>query len=75
MKKKSVKNTKGTRRKFVLTDTTLFLVLVIPGQNCAAEVFHSGDSDSTAVMAAACFGAMFGFKGVPEKNYKVSTQI
>ena len=38
VKKKSVKNTKGTRRKFVLTDMTLFLVLVIPGQNCAAEV-------------------------------------
>ena len=35
-------------------------------------MFHSGDSDSTGVIAAACFGAMYGFKGVPDPNHKVS---
>ena len=33
-------------------------------------MFHAGDSDSTGVIAAACFGAMYGYKGVPEGNYK-----
>ncbi|KAL0963901.1 hypothetical protein UPYG_G00315130 [Umbra pygmaea] len=32
--------------------------------------FHGGDSDSTAVIAAAWWGALFGFRGVPEINYK-----
>ncbi|KAM4608613.1 ADP-ribosylhydrolase ARH1-like [Polymixia lowei] len=32
--------------------------------------FHGGDSDSTAVMAAAWWGAIYGFGGVPERNYK-----
>ncbi|XP_055954705.1 ADP-ribosylhydrolase ARH1 isoform X2 [Patella vulgata] len=32
--------------------------------------FHGGDSDSTAVMAACWFGALYGYKGVPESNYK-----
>ena len=34
-------------------------------------MFHSGDSDSTGVIAAACYGAMYGFKDVPENLYKV----
>ena len=32
-------------------------------------MFHAGDSDSTGVIAAAWFGAMFGFSNVPERNY------
>ncbi|XP_064869141.1 ADP-ribosylhydrolase ARH1 isoform X1 [Oncorhynchus nerka] len=32
--------------------------------------FHGGDSDSTAVIAAAWWGALFGFRGVPEINYQ-----
>ncbi len=38
---------------------------------CSRGMFHSGDSDSTGVIAAACYGAMHGFKGVPQGNYKV----
>eukprot|EP01088_Endostelium_zonatum_P000503 TRINITY_DN10753_c0_g1_i1.p1 TRINITY_DN10753_c0_g1~~TRINITY_DN10753_c0_g1_i1.p1 ORF type:complete len:438 (+),score=116.27 TRINITY_DN10753_c0_g1_i1:75-1388(+) len=30
---------------------------------------HGGDSDSTGTMAAAWYGAMYGFEGVPECNY------
>ncbi|KAK3579430.1 hypothetical protein CHS0354_028227 [Potamilus streckersoni] len=37
---------------------------------CHRAMFHSGDSDSTGVIAAAWFGAMFGYKGVPKKNYQ-----
>ncbi|KAH3856514.1 ADP-ribosylhydrolase ARH1-like [Dreissena polymorpha] len=36
---------------------------------CSRSMFHGGDSDSTGVIAAACYGAMFGFQGVPENNY------
>ncbi|XP_063789147.1 ADP-ribosylarginine hydrolase isoform X2 [Pseudophryne corroboree] len=32
--------------------------------------FHGGDSDSTAAIAAAWWGAMYGFKDVPKANYK-----
>uniref|UniRef100_G1KP49 ADP-ribosylhydrolase ARH1 n=1 Tax=Anolis carolinensis TaxID=28377 RepID=G1KP49_ANOCA len=32
--------------------------------------FHGGDSDSTAVMAACWWGAMYGYKGVNASNYK-----
>ncbi|XP_078536659.1 ADP-ribosylhydrolase ARH1-like isoform X2 [Lissotriton helveticus] len=32
--------------------------------------FHSGDSDSTAAIAACWWGAMYGFKGVNPANYK-----
>ncbi|XP_056391774.1 ADP-ribosylhydrolase ARH1-like isoform X1 [Hyla sarda] len=32
--------------------------------------FHGGDSDSTAAIAAAWFGSMYGFKGVHKANYK-----
>lgn len=31
--------------------------------------FHGGDSDSTAVIACSCWGALYGTKGVPEGNY------
>ncbi|XP_024140239.1 ADP-ribosylarginine hydrolase isoform X1 [Oryzias melastigma] len=31
--------------------------------------FHGGDSDSTAVIAACCWGLLYGTKGVPEGNY------
>ena len=34
-------------------------------------MFHGGDSDSTGVMAGCWYGAMYGFEGVPEGNYKV----
>lgn len=36
--------------------------------HCRA-MFHAGDSDSTGVIAAAWFGALFGYAGVPECNY------
>ncbi|KAL2081167.1 hypothetical protein ACEWY4_023020 [Coilia grayii] len=32
--------------------------------------FHGGDSDSTAAIAAAWWGALYGFHNVPPKNYK-----
>lgn len=32
--------------------------------------FHGGDSDSTAVIAACWYGAMYGFRGVSASNYK-----
>ncbi|KAH3856515.1 hypothetical protein DPMN_099105 [Dreissena polymorpha] len=36
---------------------------------CSRSLFHCGDSDSTGVIAAAFYGAMFGFQGVPKNNY------
>ncbi|XP_029462935.1 protein ADP-ribosylarginine hydrolase-like isoform X2 [Rhinatrema bivittatum] len=36
---------------------------------CSHAMFHGGDSDSTGVIAGACWGAMHGFSGVPEGNY------
>uniref|UniRef100_K1R8Q8 ADP-ribosylhydrolase ARH1 n=1 Tax=Magallana gigas TaxID=29159 RepID=K1R8Q8_MAGGI len=39
---------------------------------CKRAMFHGGDSDSTGVIAACCYGAMYGYEGVPEGNYKVS---
>lgn len=36
---------------------------------CSRAMFHSGDSDSTGVIAACCYGAMFGFNGVHKNNY------
>jgi ADP-ribosylarginine hydrolase len=36
---------------------------------CNRAMFHGGDSDSTGVIAACCYGAMFGFKGVNKNNY------
>ncbi|WAR18998.1 ADPRH-like protein [Mya arenaria] len=37
---------------------------------CSRAMFHGGDSDSTGVIAGACYGAMFGFENVPERNYQ-----
>eukprot|EP00795_Rhopilema_esculentum_P013353 gene13353-4203_t len=37
---------------------------------CHHGMLHGGDNDSTGVIAGACFGAMYGFRGVPECNYK-----
>lgn len=37
---------------------------------CSRSMFHGGDSDSTGVIAACWYGAMQGFKGVPECNYE-----
>lgn len=37
---------------------------------CSRSMFHGGDSDSTGVIAAACFGALYGFEGVPECNFR-----
>lgn len=33
-------------------------------------MFHGGDSDSTGSIAGSLFGAVYGFDGVPERNYK-----
>lgn len=38
---------------------------------CNHAVFHAGDSDSTGCIAGAWYGALYGFDGVPEVNYKV----
>jgi len=35
-------------------------------------VLHGGDNDSTGAIACAWFGALYGFHGVPQCNYKVS---
>ena len=37
---------------------------------CDHAVFHAGDSDSTGGIAAAWFGALYGFHGVPANNYE-----
>ncbi|XP_052766629.1 ADP-ribosylhydrolase ARH1-like [Mya arenaria] len=37
---------------------------------CSRSMFHGGDSDSTGAIAGAWYGAMLGFKGVPEGNYR-----
>ncbi|XP_060700623.1 ADP-ribosylarginine hydrolase [Hemiscyllium ocellatum] len=37
---------------------------------CNRAVFHGGDSDSTGTIAAAWWGAMYGFDGVPKSNHK-----
>ena len=37
---------------------------------CNRGMFHGGDSDSTGIIAGALYGAINGFKGVPEGNYK-----
>ena len=36
---------------------------------CRYGMFHGGDSDSTGIIAGACYGAMFGLEGVPLNNY------
>jgi ADP-ribosylarginine hydrolase len=37
---------------------------------CLRGILHGGDNDSTGAIGAAWFGAFYGFKGVPEINYK-----
>ncbi|KAJ8319247.1 hypothetical protein KUTeg_004338 [Tegillarca granosa] len=37
---------------------------------CNRGMFHGGDSDSTGTMAACWYGAIYGYEGVPENNYK-----
>ncbi|KAJ5073663.1 [protein adp-ribosylarginine] hydrolase [Anaeramoeba ignava] len=37
---------------------------------CLRGVLHGGDSDSTGVIACSTYGALKGFKEVPELNYK-----
>ena len=37
---------------------------------CRRSMFHGGDSDSTGIIAAACWGAMYGYKDVPLGHYK-----
>ncbi|XP_053219724.1 ADP-ribosylhydrolase ARH1-like isoform X1 [Podarcis raffonei] len=36
---------------------------------CSRSMFHGGDSDSTGVIAACCWGLAHGFRGVPEDNH------
>ena len=38
-------------------------------QLCSHSMFHGGDSDSTGIIAASCWGAMEGYSGVPENHY------
>ncbi|XP_015281305.1 PREDICTED: protein ADP-ribosylarginine hydrolase-like [Gekko japonicus] len=37
---------------------------------CSRAMFHGGDSDSTGVIAASCWGLTHGFRGVPEGNHR-----
>ena len=37
---------------------------------CNHSMLHGGDSDSTGIIAAACWGAMEGYTGVPDNHYK-----
>ena len=37
---------------------------------CKHGMLHGGDCDSTGVIAGACFGALYGYEGVPQCNYK-----
>ena len=37
---------------------------------CKRGMFHGGDSDSTGIIAAACWGAMNGYKEVPLGHYE-----
>jgi ADP-ribosylarginine hydrolase len=37
-------------------------------QLCLSAMLHGGDSDSTGTIAAAWFGALYGFKGVPPEH-------
>ena len=37
---------------------------------CRHGMLHSGDNDSTGVIAGFCFGAMYGYHEVPVCNYK-----
>lgn len=37
---------------------------------CKRAMLHGGDNDSTGCLAGSFYGALFGFKGVNENNYK-----
>ncbi|XP_064389201.1 ADP-ribosylhydrolase ARH1-like [Halichondria panicea] len=37
---------------------------------CLRSMLHGGDSDSTGIIAAACWGGMNGYRDVPEGHYK-----
>ena len=37
---------------------------------CKHGMLHGGDCDSTGVIAGACFGALYGYEGVPKCNYE-----
>ncbi|KAL8561660.1 hypothetical protein ACOMHN_001392 [Nucella lapillus] len=37
---------------------------------CNRSMFHGGDSDSTGIIAACCYGATKGFEGVPSGNHQ-----
>jgi ADP-ribosylarginine hydrolase len=37
---------------------------------CKRGMLHGGDNDSTGVIAGACFGALYGFAGVPMCHYE-----
>jgi ADP-ribosylarginine hydrolase len=37
---------------------------------CKHGMLHGGDNDSTGVIAGACFGALYGFTGVPLCHYE-----
>ncbi|XP_061437031.1 ADP-ribosylhydrolase ARH1-like [Lethenteron reissneri] len=37
---------------------------------CSYGMFHGGDSDSTGVIAGACWGALWGLQGVPSGNHQ-----
>jgi ADP-ribosylarginine hydrolase len=38
---------------------------------CLRAMLHGGDNDSTGCIAGSFYGAIYGFNGVNEKNYKV----
>ena len=38
-------------------------------QLCLRGTLHGGDSDSTAILASAWYGALYGFAGVPKNHY------
>ncbi|KAH3863487.1 ADP-ribosylhydrolase ARH1-like [Dreissena polymorpha] len=37
---------------------------------CNRAMFHGGDSDTTGVIAGCWYGALYGYAGVPERNFK-----
>jgi ADP-ribosylarginine hydrolase len=42
---------------------------------CLRAILHGGDNDSTGCIAASWFGALYGFKSVPKRNYEVSLRM
>ena len=37
---------------------------------CEHGMLHSGDNDSTGVISGFCYGALYGYEGVPKCNYQ-----